>query len=153
MPYKDPVVAKENYDEYRRLHRELIREQQRAYYVRHKEKLNAAHREYQRRPEVKLANRKKSVQRSYNVTPEQHAAILKRQGYRCAFLNCGVRVDLFSPIDHNHGCCPESARSCGKCVRSVLCTQHNLGLGYFERLNPKCLLDAYDYLRGSGGKT
>lgn len=37
-------------------------------------------------------------------------------------------------IDHDHSCCPGS-RSCGKCVRGVLCANHNLLLGKFEKMS------------------
>ena len=146
MPYKDSDVAKLKRTEYRAAHRDLFREQQRNYYEQHKEERKQYHREYQNKPEVKAHNRRVSVKRAYNLLPEQHVALLERQNYRCAFPHCGVVVDIFSPIDHNHGCCPITAKSCGKCVRSVLCKNHNIGLGMFEKLNPECLIDAYNYL-------
>jgi hypothetical protein len=87
--------------------------------------------------------------RFYNLTPEQHDQLLKDQEYRCAFPHCGAAVDVNSAIDHNHGCCPKTgpqSTSCGKCVRGILCDTHNVGLGYFDKLSPECLLDAYRYL-------
>lgn len=35
-------------------------------------------------------------------------------------------------IDHDHSCCPKNKRSCGKCVRGVLCRDCNLGIGHFK---------------------
>ena len=35
-------------------------------------------------------------------------------------------------VDHDHSCCPGTARSCGKCVRGVLCHGCNSGLGAFR---------------------
>lgn len=32
--------------------------------------------------------------------------------------------------------------------KAYLCQGHNVGLGFFENLNPECLLDAYNYLKG-----
>lgn len=34
-------------------------------------------------------------------------------------------------IDHDHACCSESGRSCGKCVRGLLCSGCNTGIGFF----------------------
>ena len=106
--------------------------------------------EYQRRPEVKLRRRYNDLLKYYNLTPEKHAEILQRQNYKCAFPHCDIVVDILSPIDHDHNCCPYVAprsTSCGKCIRGILCAKHNVGLGYFDS-NPECLFDAYAYLRG-----
>ena len=148
MPYKDAEENKRCIQEYRKTHSNLIKEKMSLYYNTHKDDLRKSQNEYKRTPEVRLRQRQRFVFNSYNLTPEQHTELLDKQGYRCAFPHCGVKVDIFSPIDHDHGCCPTNARSCGKCVRSVLCSLHNTGLGFFEKLNPECLLDAYIYLKG-----
>jgi hypothetical protein len=38
-------------------------------------------------------------------------------------------------IDHDHSCCP-GRKSCGRCVRGVLCARHNLLVGQFENIAP-----------------
>jgi hypothetical protein len=38
-------------------------------------------------------------------------------------------------IDHDHACCP-GVRSCGKCVRGVMCAAHNTLVGQFEKIAP-----------------
>ena len=38
-------------------------------------------------------------------------------------------------VDHDHACCV-GRRSCGQCVRGVLCARHNLLIGQFEALMP-----------------
>jgi hypothetical protein len=136
MPLKDPV-ARKAYD----IARNVVR----------KEKHNAFIREYQRRPEIKLRRRINDVLKHYHMTHEQHIALLEKQSYRCAFPHCGAAVSVNSSIDHDHGCCPKTgpqSTSCGKCVRGILCETHNVGLGYFDKLSPECLLDAYVYLIG-----
>jgi hypothetical protein len=36
-------------------------------------------------------------------------------------------------VDHDHACCPDSMKSCGKCVRGLLCSGCNRALGIVER--------------------
>lgn len=55
---------------------------------------------------------------------------------------------LMLKIDHDRACCPKSG-SCGKCVRGLLCSNCNSGLGMFGD-NQAALRAAIDYLeRGS----
>jgi len=47
-------------------------------------------------------------------------------------------------VDHSHKCCP-GERSCGKCVRGLLCGKCNVGLGLFKD-EPSLLRTAAIYL-------
>lgn len=47
-------------------------------------------------------------------------------------------------VDHDHACCP-GTRSCGKCIRGVICASCNWGLGKFGD-DPAKLRSAADYL-------
>lgn len=35
-------------------------------------------------------------------------------------------------VDHDHRCCPQRGRSCGKCVRRLLCSLCNHAIGIIE---------------------
>jgi hypothetical protein len=37
-------------------------------------------------------------------------------------------------VDHNHDCCDLRTKSCGKCLRGLLCADCNILLSYFEKL-------------------
>jgi hypothetical protein len=51
-------------------------------------------------------------------------------------------------VDHDHECCP-GPRSCGKCVRGLICNECNLALGLGQ--DPQTLRSLADYLdRWSG---
>ena len=67
--------------------------------------------------------------KNYGLTPESFSSLLESQGGVCGI--CGVDQcdtgNRFS-IDHDHLCCP-TGRSCGKCVRGVLCRTCNIGIG------------------------
>lgn len=47
-------------------------------------------------------------------------------------------------VDHDHSCCP-GERTCGKCIRGILCDKCNRGLGFFND-NPDLLQRAIEYL-------
>jgi hypothetical protein len=64
----------------------------------------------------------------------------KELGSACAI--CGTTDHLC--IDHDHACCP-GARSCGKCVRDVLCVSCNTFVGKIEAI-PGRLAIATGYL-------
>lgn len=52
-------------------------------------------------------------------------------------------------IDHDHACC-SSPKTCGKCIRGVLCRACNKGLGQF-RDDPAFLRKAAEYLERRRG--
>lgn len=72
------------------------------------------------------------LRRNYGLSLEEYEAILAAQGGVCA--RCGAS----SPggrgafhVDHAHSCCP-GIKSCGKCVRGLLCSDCNKKLGFVE---------------------
>ena len=50
-------------------------------------------------------------------------------------------------VDHDHSCCP-GVRSCGECVRGILCGSCNSGIGLL-RDSPEVIYAAYEYLMKS----
>jgi len=80
----------------------------------------------------------------YGITLDQYEALLAGQGGAC--LICREDPgDQRLAVDHDHGCCPTRKKSCGKCIRGLLCGRCNSGLGYF-RDDPGRLLRAANYL-------
>lgn len=80
------------------------------------------------------------------LTQEQFNFIINTQHNRCAIcqIEFGNKKEIKAYIDHDHSCCPQN-ESCGKCVRGLLCSNYNLGLGYF-RDSIENLLCAISYL-------
>lgn len=68
----------------------------------------------------------------FNVTPERYQAIFAGQGGVCAACGTTPESNRRLSIDHDHSCCPTPGRSCGKCVRGLLCNRCNVGLGFFD---------------------
>lgn len=112
---------------------------------------SAACREMQRRRDgrvTKADERRRSLKRYHQLTPEAYEQMVVDQGGRCAICltdDPGTQHGYWH-IDHDHACCPGRSRGCGDCVRGLLCGSCNLGLGHFAD-DPVRLQSAIDYLR------
>jgi hypothetical protein len=83
----------------------------------------------------------------YGITVDQYEAMLTAQGGACAICQRPPR-EASLHIDHDHACCPERKRSCGRCVRGLLCEDCNRAIGMFDD-DHKRLLRAVEYLSGN----
>lgn len=82
----------------------------------------------------------------YRMTWDDYTRRLAEQGGRCAICltdDPDTKSDTFH-IDHDHSCCA-GHKSCGKCVRGLLCSPCNRGLGHMKD-DPKRLIAAAKYL-------
>lgn len=87
--------------------------------------------------------------RMYGLDREAFIALLEGQGGRCA--GCGTSEPGGKrgewAIDHDHACCPHASKTCGRCVRGLLCNHCNLVLGHTKD-NPEVLRTLASYLEG-----
>ncbi len=76
--------------------------------------------------------RHKSQQLSwvYGITLDDFERILEEQGGLCAICREPPRGERLY-VDHDHACCP-GRRSCGRCVRGLLCHRCNSHLAFIE---------------------
>ena len=65
----------------------------------------------------------------FGLTPELFIKRIKKQHGKCKL--CKEKPKKFV-VDHNHSCCP-GRRSCGKCIRGLLCIPCNAMLGQLDR--------------------
>lgn len=86
----------------------------------------------------------------FNMTFEQYEDMYAEQGGVCAIcrqpetaMRDGRVLDL--AVDHDHACCPEKGRSCGKCIRALLCSNCNNAIGKMQD-DPGRLMAAAAYL-------
>lgn len=89
--------------------------------------------------------RKRHLKHRYKLTPEQFEELKAAQGGKCAVCGRELEPGKRTNIDHNHACCP-GKRSCGKCIRAILCGSCNRGIGYLQD-SPEILLSAVQYLQ------
>jgi hypothetical protein len=75
-------------------------------------------------PEARL----QAVAIRYNLPLATYKEMLRRV---CDI--CGTKHNLH--IDHDHLCCTTQSRSCGKCVRGILCGRHNTLVGTLEHVD------------------
>jgi hypothetical protein len=125
---QDPERMRERSRIYRDTHPDFAernRQQSRQWASANREKIQASGRQYR-----------------CGITPAEYERMLEEQKGICAI--CGKGVTLH--IDHDHACCPsDKKRTCGRCIRGLLCGACNQGLGFFKD-NPDLLLAAIDYL-------
>lgn len=71
------------------------------------------------------------LRRTYSITMEEYDRLKAQQGDACAIClttDSGARA---WHVDHDHACCP-GRKSCGECVRGLLCHRCNTGIGYLR---------------------
>lgn len=83
----------------------------------------------------------------YKITEEIYDRMLLEQDNCCLICHSEFVPDMRKHVDHDHACCP-GVDTCGKCIRGVLCSTCNRGLGNFKD-NPEFLVRAAEYLRTS----
>lgn len=81
----------------------------------------------------------------YGLDGIKFTELLECQNHRC--LICDKELDgtnELPAVDHDHSCC-SGQKTCGKCIRGILCRSCNSGLGYFHD-NPDLLIGAAMYV-------
>lgn len=65
--------------------------------------------------------------RKYKISAERYAEMAAAG---CGICGCVVgSAGRRLAVDHDHTCCPDGERTCGKCVRGLLCDRCNRGVG------------------------
>lgn len=83
----------------------------------------------------------------YGLTAPEYEAMYEGQLGKC--LICQEQQEVLA-VDHDHSCCPTPAKSCGSCVRGLLCKNCNSALGYL-RDSPEAARAAAEYLESFSG--
>jgi hypothetical protein len=90
----------------------------------------------------KDSSRKWYLKSVYNLTIEEYDRLYSKNNGKCWI--CDEKKSYFLHVDHDHSCC-NSFKSCGKCIRGLLCHGCNSLLGHAKD-NEKILKSAIMYL-------
>jgi hypothetical protein len=165
-------ICKKNYNKnyFRKFRKKIVKQHLKYYNTHRKEVLLQEKKRRQRRSkkekmEIALQNKKyfqehkSEIRRNsslyrkgwklvekYKMTLEDYDKLSKKQHRRCAGCNRHQKEfkNLFG-VDHDHKCC-RGAKSCGKCVRGLLCSTCNWALGNVQD-NIETLKRLIKYLR------
>jgi hypothetical protein len=99
---------------------------------------------YQKHYQAIGGHRASYLKRMYHLTVDGYNFLLEKQYGVCAVCYLPPAPGKFLKVDHDHSCCP-GEKSCGKCIRGLLCSNCNSGLGMFKD-NFTNLNMAIDYL-------
>lgn len=168
MPRKTPLTdeqrtARAAYQrEYRRRHPDRIKEHDKRSREKHAEQVHARQKKWREANEDHIREKGKqrylakkdhvadlAMQRKFGITLAQYTERLESQNRGCAICDItesrkGNVIVRFS-IDHDRSCCPGD-HSCGQCVRGLLCTHCNVGIGHL-RDDVSLLESAISYLK------
>lgn len=95
-------------------------------------------------PEVHAATKYRAHLKAYGLTENDYDWMLSAQGGACLICKGQPADGRRLAVDHDHACCP-GKKSCGYCVRGLLCGRCNSALGHFKD-DPNHLKAALEYL-------
>lgn len=75
--------------------------------------------------------REYALKQKYGLTSEEYEEMLLAQDGVCAICHKYCLTGRRLAVDHDRSCCP-GKKSCGKCIRGLLCSNCNQGLGKFK---------------------
>jgi len=84
-------------------------------------------------PESRRKSKRKYRITCYGLTQEQFYLLLDAQQQACGMCHEPFAQGQLIHIDHDHACCQAKGRSCGECIRGLLCHTCNIALGHIER--------------------
>ena len=84
---------------------------------------------YKAHPRIRQTVRNQNLKRWYGIDESRYNEILDSQDNKCAGCKKDQsEFDYALCVDHDHNCCPE--KSCGNCIRGLLCKPCNWGEGH-----------------------
>lgn len=88
--------------------------------------------------------RSASLVGNFGISLDDLEHLLENQNWKCRICSDEIYDSKVQHVDHDHSCC-SGVKTCGRCVRGILCPRCNKGLGNF-RDSSEALRSAADYL-------
>lgn len=147
MPYKDPLKAKEYRKKWLEEHPDYnhqyeqqprVKAVRKKYYnspagiisvkkYRNTQKCKETRKKYYKLPKIQEYHYKYRLANK-NLSPKDYDKLLKEQNEVCAICMQPPKPNRRLCVDHDHRCC-SGYKSCGKCIRGLLCDDCNHMLG------------------------
>ncbi len=104
-----------------------------AYHLANRDRLNEKSKRNQRKKRAADPNytARGHLWTMFRMRLEDYEAKFQEQGGVCAICGSPPGKKRLA-VDHDHACCP-SARSCGQCIRGLLCSPCNTGAGIADK--------------------
>lgn len=96
------------------------------------------------------ATRRGHLRHRNGITVDVYDEMLEEQKGLCFICGGPPSNDRRLSVDHDHRCCPDTKKACGRCTRALLCFDCNSALGKFKD-DPELLRRAADYIEWFGG--
>lgn len=117
--------------------------------VRERRRLNKQDARTRNPEKVRKSYREWQLKSTYNLSLDAYESLLLSQNSGCAVCYTTDPGAKAFHVDHDHTCCPGN-KSCGKCVRGLLCSKCNLMIG-LSKDNSEILRAAALYIEGEHG--
>lgn len=124
---------------------ERVAETKRRWQLRHPDQMRTARRRWkEENKELHISVQRRShLWHKFGITPEQHDALLQKQGNVCAICKGPQNPKYrFFDVDHDHAT---------DTVRGLLCRRCNIQIAPFEK-DHEWMARVIEYLRGPGGE-
>lgn len=147
LPVSDFHIKSRIKGQYQSLCRSCMSDHQREQYAKpefKQRKIESGARQLERDPE---RNRRAGLMIRFGLTLEQYDDLVEQHEHCCGICKRHDSEAGRLHVDHDHSCC-STQRTCGKCIRGLLCSSCNLALGKFND-DPSLLRAAYEYLERS----
>lgn len=72
------------------------------------------------------------IYKHYQLSKEDYETLLEYQDGVCGLCFQPPKKEEWLHVDHDHSCCT-GPKTCGKCIRGLLCSHCNRKLGWYER--------------------